>query len=101
MSSRKIVDDFDYLKDVLQSGLPDSAKLFFAELIVRPAFRSFFGVSLDRWKYDTTSLCSIELLEKAGLLAVTRDKDQVRYVAHRRYRDSLTTERATGYRVDS
>ena len=85
MSSRKNVDDFDYLNNVLQAGLPDSAKLFFAELIVQPAFRTFFGVSFDRWESDTTSLHSIELLENAGLLVVARDKEHIRYVAHRRH----------------
>ena len=101
MNSRKAADDFDYLNDVLQSGLPDSAKLFFAELIARPAFRSFFGVNLDRWQSDTASLRSIELLENAGLLAVIRDKERVRYVAHRRYGQPLSSEIVTGFRIDT
>lgn len=84
MNSQNTDDDFGYLNDVLQSNLPDSAKLFFAELITRPAFRLLFGVGSDRWNSDFSAFRSIGLLEQSGFLSVARSGDRIRYVTHSR-----------------
>lgn len=101
MNSQNTTDDFDYLNDVLRSDLPDSAKLFFAELIARSAFRSLFGVGCNHWNSDLASLRSIKFLERAGFLVVTRDNDRIRYVAHRRCEKPLLAGIATSFRVDT
>jgi hypothetical protein len=75
--------DFAYLGEVLQSDLPDSAKLFFATLIVNTGFRAYFGFSLSDGKEHSGLINSIDQLEKAGFLTVVRDSDKIRYVAHR------------------
>ena len=75
--------DFAYLGEVLRSDLPDSAKLFFATLIVNTGFRDYFGFSHSDWDGHFGLINSINQLEKSGFLTVVRDSDKIRYVAHR------------------
>jgi len=93
--------DFEYLDEVLRSDLPVSSKLFLAELIANSGFRALYGLYNSTWEGHAEYLNSITILEKAGYLAVARDNDRVRYVAHRDCIEFLSGGAAACSRTDT
>ena len=75
--------DFAYLGEVLQSALSDSAKLFFAGVLCRSAFRDYWGISHPEWSTDPQIIAAIESLEADGFLDVCRENGDIDSIAHR------------------
>jgi len=76
-------NDLKYLGDVLHSDLPDSAKLFFAELFLQFGFRDHWGISRPEWSPDPQCIAAIEALEAAGFIDVNRDGTELISVVRR------------------
>ena len=75
-------NNIKYLGDVLHSDLPDSIKLFFADVFLNFGFRDYWGISRPEWSTDSEAIAAIDALEAAGFLDVRRDPKFIS-VAHR------------------
>lgn len=73
-------DNLGYLREVMQSNVCDTAKLFFAEVITHDAFRAYFGLWHPDWPKHTEAIIELEM---AGFLAVARKDGHIRKIAHR------------------